>query len=584
MRSVPLILLAASVGAFAADEPVPEVLRALENLGSAEGARPAEDSRQLAFVTTLFGSRQAAAMPVEGGYPVQLTAEPGGVLAVRWSPSDPHVLVAVAMREGKRRLLMLDDQGVRAVELDHAPGDQLVGGFTRDGKKLFYGLVEGGAVSLRQVGLDAARKVTEVKPGAIVPQSPFPAAAPAAPARSAAAVPTPPTMRGAAPGPTPAAPPAQASAPARQASVPLEEGLQGLAAVGPVSPDGRSLLVQTRRDGDEVIWIVDLASARAEPLTPHEGTARFRLPRWSPDGRTVYVLTDAGREPLGVDAVTVSSRERKTVYAPGRTVEGFALTEDGHRLAVAEEANGQTVFSVLELPGLRAQPLPQPPGGALQPAADGESPLEWTRQGDRLFFGWRQADDTTDVFAFRTGFGTTTRLTRSPRPGLGRQAVPRPASLRVARPDATELTGWMWKPRDPQKPHVALLVRGLEDPVRPVLDPPAVALSASGIAAIGLNPRGPLLPRVTVDAQVADLLASLRSLRARDDLDARKPLLIAVGAGSAVAAKLLEREPGGFAGVVAINPETKIEAGLVLASSSRTDLRQLVRFAREHLK
>ncbi len=584
MRRVPLILLAASVGALAADEPVPELLRALENLGSAEGARPSEDSRQLAFVTTLFGSRQAAVMPVEGGYPVQLTAEPGGVLAVRWSPSDPHLLVAVAMREGKRRLLMLDDQGGRAVELDNAPGDQLVGGFTRDGKKLFYGLVEGGAFSLRQVGFDAARKVTEVKPGAIAPQSPFPAATPAAPARSAAAVPAPPTMRGAAPAPTPAAPPAQASAPARQAPVALEEALQGLAAVGPVSPDGRSLLVQTRRGGDEAIWIVDLASARAEPLTPHEGTARFRLPRWSPDGRTVYVLTDAGREPLGVDAVTVSSRERKTVYAPGRTVEGFALTEDGHRLAVAEEASGQTVFSVLELPGLRAQPLPQPPGGALQPAPEGESPLDWTKQGDRLFFGWRQADDTTDVFAFRTGFGTTTRLTRSPRPGLGRQAVPRPASLRVARPDATELTGWMWKPRDTPKPHVALLVRGLEDPVRPVLDPPAVALSSSGIAAIGLNPRGPLLHRVTVEAQVADLLASLRSLRARDDLDARKPLLVAVGAGSAVAEKLLEREPGGFSGVVAIDAETKIEAGLVLASSSRTDLRQLVRFAREHLK
>ncbi|HYR20060.1 MAG TPA: hypothetical protein VEQ15_11245 [Myxococcales bacterium] len=582
MRRAPLILLAASVGAFAADEPVPEVLRALENLGSAEGARPAENSRQLAFVTTLFGSRQAAVMPIEGGYPVQLTAEPGGVLAVRWSPSDPHLLIAVALREGKRRLLLLDDQGGRTVELDHAPGDQLVGGFTRDGKKLFYGVVEGGAVSLRQVGVDATRKVTEVKPGAIAPQNPFLAGPPAAPARSAAAVPVPPTMHGA-PATPPAAPPAQA-APARQAPVALEEALQGLAAVGPVSPDGRSLLVQTRRSGDEAIWIVDLASARAEPLTRHEGTARFRLPRWSPDGRTVYVLTDAGREPLGVDAVTVASRERKTVYAPGRTVEGFALTEDGHRLAVAEEANGQTVFSVLELPGLRAQPLPQPPGGALQPAPEGESPMEWTKPGDRLFFGWGQADDTVDVFAFRTGFGTTTRLTRSPRPGLGRQALPRPASLRVARPDATELTGWMWKPREPQKPHVALLVHGTEDPVRPVLDPPAVALSTSGIAAIGLNPRGPLLHRVPADAQAADLLASLRSLRARDDLDARKPLLVAVGAGSAVAAKLLEREPGGFAGVVAIDPETKIEAGLVLTSSSRTDLRQLVRFAREHLK
>ena len=582
MKSVPAILFAASVGAFAADEPLPEVLRALENLGSAEGARPSEDSRQLAFVTTLFGSRQAAAMPLDGGYPVQLTAESGGVVAVRWSPSDPHVVVAVAVREGKRRLLMLDDQGMRAVELDPAPGDQLLGGFTRDGRKLFYGLLDGGAVSLRQVAMDAGRKVTEVKPGAIAPQSPFPAAA-TSPARPATAVPAPPTMRGAAPAPaSPSGP--QASAPPRQAPVPLEEALRALAAVGPVSPDGRSLLAQTRNGDDEAIWTVDLASARAEPLTPHEGTARFRLPRWSPDGRTVYVLTDAGREALGVDAITVASRDRKTIYAPGRTVEAFALTDDGHRLAVAEEANGQTVFSVLELPGLRAQPLPQPPGGALQPAPEGESPLEWTRAGDRLFFGWRQADDTTDVFAFRTGFGTTTRLTRSPRPGLPRNALARPLSLRVARPEGAEVTGWLWKPRETGRPHVAFLVRGPEDPVRPVLDPPAAALSASGIAVVGLNPRGPLLHRLPPEAHAADLLAALRSLRARDDLDARRPLLVVVGRGAAVAAKLVERDPSGFAAVVAIDPETKSDAGLVLASSSRTALRQLVRFAREHLK
>ena len=584
MRIVPVLLLAASAASLAADEPVPEVLRALEEVASAGGARPSEDSRQLAFVTTLFGSPQAAVMPVDGGYPVQLTAEPGGVVAVRWSPTDPHVLVAVALREGKRRLLMLDDQGGRSVELDHASGDQLVGGFTRDGKRLFYGVVDGSAVSLRQVGIDGTRKVTEVKPGAIAPQSPFPAAPPT-PSRPTTAVPAPPTLRGAAPASSPDSPGQPSSPPARQAPIALEEALQGLSAVGPVSPDGRTLLVQTRKGDDETIWTVDLASARAEPLTPHSGSGRFRLPRWSPDGRTVYLLTDAGREALGVDSVAVASRERKTVYAPGRTVEAFALTEDGHRLAVAEEANGQTVFSVLELPGLRAQPLPQPPGGALQPAPSGESPLEGTKAGDRLFFGWGQADDTADVFAFRTGFGTTTRLTRSPRPGLSRHALVRPTSLRVARPDASELTGWMWKPRDTPKPHVALFLRGPEDPVRPVLDPSAAALSASGIAAVGLNPRGPLLHRVPLDTQATDLLAALRSLRGRDDLDARKPLLVAVGSGAALAAKVLEREPGGFAGVVAIDPESKVEiAGLVLASSSRSDLRQLVRFAREHLK
>src|SRR5438270_9547437 len=527
MKRLVTLLAAAAAAVHAADEPLPEILRALENMGSASGARPSEDSRRIGIVTPPFGSGQAAVMPLEGGYPLQVTAEPGGVVGARWSPTDPHALVAVAWRDGKRRLLLLDDEGGPDMELDPAPGDQLLGGFTRDGKKLFFGVVDGNSASLRQVTIASARKVTEVKPGAIAPQSPFPAG-PTQPTAPATAVPAPPTMRGR---PAARVPSGARAAPraARPAPVPLEEALRGLAAVGPVSPDGRSLLVQTRRRGDEVIWTVDLANARGEPLTPHEGTARFRLPRWSGDGRTVYVLTDAGRETLGVDAVTIASRERKAIYAPTRPVEAFALTDDGHRLAVAEEANGQTVFSILELPGLRAQPLPQPPGGALLQAPDGESPLQWTRAGDRLFFAWRQADDTTDVFAFRTGFGTTTRLTRSPRPGLARGAVVRPASLRVARPGGEELSGWMWKPRGGQRPHLALIVRPPADPARPVLDPEAVALAAAGLVAIELNPRGPILRPVPAETQAAGLSAALRSLRAGDDVDARKRLLVAVG-------------------------------------------------------
>ena len=570
-----------------ADEPIPATLRALAYLGSAEGARASEDNRQIAFVTTLFGSRQAAAMPIDGGYPIQLTAEPGGVQAVRWSPTDSHALVAIALREGRHRLLLLDDQGGPAVELDPAPGDQLLGGFTRDGKRVFYALVEGGKVSVRQVGIDHARKVTEVTPGAIAqpaPGSPFPAASPAAAdARGKApAVPPPPTMAGARRSPPPGGG-ATTSGPAREPPVPLEEALQGVAAMGPVSPDGRSLLAQTRRGGDEAVWLVDLASARAETLTPHQGAARFRLPRWSPDGRTVYLLTDAGRDTLGVDAIVVGSRERKSVYAPGRAVEGFALTDDGHRLAVAEDANGQTVFSVLELPGLRAQPLPQPPGGALQPAPEGEPPLAWTRAGDRLLFAWRQAEDTTDVFSFRTGFGTTTRLTRSPRPGLPRSGLLRPSAVTLSGAEGRQVPGWIWRPRHPPRPRLALLVPGPEDPVRPVLDRNAAVLAAAGIAVLGLNPRGGLRPP-PAQAAADDLAAALRSLRDRGDLDARKPLLVAVGAGAEVAEQLLEREPDAFSGVAAVDASRKPKGALEIDSSSPSALQELAKYARERLK
>jgi len=249
MRRAPLILLAASVGAFAADEPVPEVLRALENL-AAPKARAGREQPPARVRDHRFRLAPGSRMPNRRRLSRAAHAEPGGVLAVRWSPSDPHLLIAVALREGKRRLLLLDDQGGRTVELESRSGDQLVGGFTRDGKKLFYGVVEGGAVSLRQVGVDATRKVTEVKPGAIAPQNPFLAGPPAAPARSGPGPGAADDARSA--GNPAAAPPAQA-APARQAPVALEGALQGLAAVVGVA-DGRRCWCRraapaTRRSG-----------------------------------------------------------------------------------------------------------------------------------------------------------------------------------------------------------------------------------------------------------------------------------------------------------------------------------------------
>ena len=94
------------------------------------------------------------------------------------------------------------------------------------------------------------------------------------------------------------------------------------------------------------------------------------------------------------------------------------------------------IFSLLDLPSLRPQPLAAPPAGSLA-----EGGLVWDRTGERLLFGWRQPDDTTDIWELRSGYGTPRRLTRSPRPGLPKDAIPRPALVHV-----DDRTGWLWRP------------------------------------------------------------------------------------------------------------------------------------------
>ena len=97
---------------LAAPEDLASRLRHLESAGSAEAPASSPDGSRIAFVTTLFGTRQAASMASEGGYPNQLTDEPGGVIALRYAPNDPKVLIALAMRGARRRLLFIDEEGI----------------------------------------------------------------------------------------------------------------------------------------------------------------------------------------------------------------------------------------------------------------------------------------------------------------------------------------------------------------------------------------------------------------------------------------------------------------------------------------
>jgi len=227
-----------------------------------------------------------------------------------------------------------------------------------------------------------------------------------------------------------APPPPAAGAQRAVGSLSLDDALSGLFALGPLSPDGRSIVALVVRSGSETVVLVDLQSARAELLTPDKA-ARFRQPRFSPDGRTLYVLTDAGRSAFGVDAITVQDRTRRTVYAPGNPIDAFAVSDDGHRLAVAVDSTGLDVFSLLDLPSLRVQPLAAPPR---EPSPAGSSGIGRRAAPLRLAARGRYHD----VWQLRLGRGTPTRLTRSPRPALSRDAIPRPTLVR-----AREAQAWL---------------------------------------------------------------------------------------------------------------------------------------------
>jgi len=507
-------------------------IRHLAALGHSQAPAPSPDGSRLAFVTTLFGSPQVAVMPLDGGFPQQLTDEPGGILSLHYSTVDPHLLVAVARRGDDERLLFVDDQVAGTTEVDSARGNQLFGGFSRDGKKLLYATLEGSRVTLHLLALDT-RKPTDLLP-----------------------------PKAGAPAPPGATPPA--------ANLPLAEALPGLVAVGPISADGRVALLQVSRQQDESIYLLDLSTVRAQLITPHDKPARFRLPRFSPDGRTVYLLTDQGRAVLGVEAVSLANLSRRVILAGPHAVEAFALSDDGHRLVAAQDADGETLLSQLELPSLRPQPMPLPPGGALQLAPPGELPMVWTRGGDRLIFAWRLAADTTDLWTIRLGYGVPARLTHSPHPGIALEQLARPAQVRLQLEGAAA-GAWLWRPEKGEKQRAAIF---LQERARPLLNRAVLALLAEGFAVLEVSAK---------DAEPV-LEAGLRYLQ-QSDLDPRAPLLVFDAPSPAFPSGILEK-PQRFSGVAALGAQAvKVQGVPVLELREREGgLADLAKFAREQLK
>jgi len=179
---------------------------------------------------------------------------------------------------------------------------------------------------------------------------------------------------------------------------------------------------------------------------------------------------------------------------------------------------------------------------------------------------WRRRTTPRTCSRSAPASGTTTRLTRSPGRAWA-NALPRPVSC--GRPPDARAERLVVEPREPRRPRVALLVRAPEDPVRPVLDPPAAALSVSGIAGGDRpQPARSAAPPFPADAyaatarRAAPRCAPATTSNAPQAAPARRRRRLG-GRREAARARA-----GGFAGVVAIDADTKsrpASSGLLLA-------------------
>ncbi len=255
---------------------------------------------------------------------------------------------------------------------------------------------------------------------------------------------------------------------------------------GPVSPDGTTAISLRMHGGFDVeLATVDLASGKRTRLLPDAPPAVFQDPQWSPDGKSILVRSDLGRDFLAVLRVPLDGGAPETVFAPDADVDSLAVSRATGWLAWTVNDRGWSRLECFH-PGRGGRPRILLEGGRLG------SPPVFADRAPVLVLGWGSASRPSSLLRFDLGQADPLgqEMTRPDLGGLDPASTVEPVEHRFPSFDGVEISGFLYRPRAPSDSCVVLVHGGPEGQYRPNFDPLVQLLVARGHAVFCPNVRG----------------------------------------------------------------------------------------------
>jgi dipeptidyl aminopeptidase/acylaminoacyl peptidase len=254
--------------------------------------------------------------------------------------------------------------------------------------------------------------------------------------------------------------------------------------------DGRSVYANrlNAASSDSSAWRVDIASGKAEELTPHSGEAVIQLTGMSSDGQLLALTSNQNG---GLSRAAVFHLANHTYEwldsGPWESNSG-EFSPDGKSLVWMRNRNGRSDILSRDLAARRDAQVDLPPGDNWLPS-DGRI---FSRDGRMLVK--HQASNTPGDYWIVGADGSSKQLTRSALASLDAANLPEAHLVHYRSFDGTVISAYLWLPfnlkRDARAPAVVLPHGG---PVGQTIDDfnrTAAALSSRGYICIAPNVRG----------------------------------------------------------------------------------------------
>jgi dipeptidyl aminopeptidase/acylaminoacyl peptidase len=285
---------------------------------------------------------------------------------------------------------------------------------------------------------------------------------------------------------------------------------------------------------------------------------------WFPDGSGFLVLTDAGRDFLGVARFELATRTLTWLETPDWDVEHVALSRDGRILAWTVNVDGISQLHARDLVSGAPLPVPELPAGMVVA-------LSLSADGDRLALLVATAVRPVNVAIVELDTQRFRWLTDA-RP-VAATATAEPALIRYPTHDGRRIPAWLYRPAGDGPHGVVLSIHGgPEAQERTTYNYAGLYqyLVSRGIGVLAPNVRGStgygreyqrLILRDFGGAELLDFEAAARFLRTLDWVDPARIGVFGASFGGFATLSCLSRLPGYWAcGVSIVGPSNLVTA------------------------
>jgi dipeptidyl aminopeptidase/acylaminoacyl peptidase len=300
-----------------------------------------------------------------------------------------------------------------------------------------------------------------------------------------------------------------------------------------ISRDGSKLLVsQFRSTDDSDLHLVDVKTGERRQLTPKEGKGSVNTARLSPDGKSVYLVTDrysdfAELYKLDVAKAPYTSAPPSLTKSIRWNVDSLEMSTDGKTLAVETNEDGYSRLYVMDTKGTALTPVETPRGVM--------GSMSFPRgRSDVLAYAVSTSKAPMDVYQVDLRSKKSTRWTRSEVGGLDTETFVEPELVHYPSTDNVKVPAFLYMPKGAKGKVPVLMVfhGGPEAQSRPYLSTFTQFLAVElGMAVLVPNVRGSdgygktyraMDDGVKREQSLADIGATLDYIASRPELDASR--------------------------------------------------------------